>query len=145
MVQYPQYLKLLHTHPFYQIFHLNYTLNPNTVNSEHNNTPLTIRTVSSPVADPQITLPSAAFSTCLPYVAVSPNNLTASPPPQCWEDITAPRNGSAIRLRCFVLRSEILGFPLDSTGYCIKITKANFSRNTLFRFELKPLYEYWGL
>lgn len=77
----------------------------------------------SPAADPPITLPSAAcsdelvaFSTCLPYVAVSPNNRTASPPPQCCEDISAAfRDGSAICLCYFVLRPEILGFPLDST------------------------------
>ncbi|KZV29875.1 hypothetical protein F511_15839 [Dorcoceras hygrometricum] len=56
------------------------------------------------------------FTTCLPYVSVSPNNLTESPPPQCCDDIsTAFSTGSAVCLCYFLLRPGILGFPLNST------------------------------
>ncbi|KAK6130158.1 hypothetical protein DH2020_036074 [Rehmannia glutinosa] len=81
------------------------------------------------------------FSTCLPYVAVSPNNLTDSPPPQCCDDVSAAfGDGSAICLCYFVLRPKILGFPLNSTRL-LSLTsvcpvkdqnsKANFSLETL--------------
>ncbi|KAK6130221.1 hypothetical protein DH2020_036031 [Rehmannia glutinosa] len=81
------------------------------------------------------------FSTCLPYVAVSPNNLTDSPPPQCCDDVSAAfGDGSAICLCYFVLRPKILGFPLNSTrllsltSVCPvkdQTSEANFSLETL--------------
>ncbi|KAL0414507.1 UNVERIFIED_CONTAM: hypothetical protein Sradi_1652400 [Sesamum radiatum] len=56
------------------------------------------------------------FSTCLPYVAVFPNNLTDSPSPLCCDDVAAVfGNGSSVCLCYFLLRPKILGFPLNST------------------------------
>ncbi|XP_073051584.1 non-specific lipid transfer protein GPI-anchored 25 [Primulina eburnea] len=56
------------------------------------------------------------FTTCLPYVSDSPNNLTESPPPQCCDDIsTAFSTGSAVCLCYFLLRPGMLGFPLNSS------------------------------
>ncbi|KAL8485171.1 hypothetical protein ACS0TY_027462 [Phlomoides rotata] len=79
--------------------------------------------LASAVADSPMMLPSTAcsdelvtFSSCLPFIAVSPNNLTDFPPPQCCDDVsTAFLNGSAICLCYFVLQPKILGFPLNST------------------------------
>ncbi|EYU41462.1 hypothetical protein MIMGU_mgv1a018007mg [Erythranthe guttata] len=99
-------------------------------------------------ADAPVTIPSiacsdelVAFSTCLPYVAVPPNNRTDSPPPQCCDQVSSAfRDGSAICLCYFVLRPKILGFPLDSTkilsltSVCAlddRNSEANFSMETL--------------
>ncbi|XP_073124578.1 non-specific lipid transfer protein GPI-anchored 25 [Henckelia pumila] len=81
------------------------------------------------------------FTTCLPYVSVSPNNLTESPPPQCCDDIsTAFSSGSAVCLCYFLLRPGMLGFPLNSsklmtlTSVCPAKhhdSEANFSLETL--------------
>ncbi|KAL7144760.1 hypothetical protein ABFS83_07G033800 [Erythranthe nasuta] len=99
-------------------------------------------------ADASVAIPSVAcsdelvaFSTCLPYVAVPPNNRTDSPPPQCCDQVSSAfRDGSAICLCYFVLRPKILGFPLDSTkilsltSVCAlddRNSEANFSMETL--------------
>ncbi|KAL0348874.1 UNVERIFIED_CONTAM: hypothetical protein Sangu_1115200 [Sesamum angustifolium] len=81
------------------------------------------------------------FSSCLPYVAVFPNNLTDSPSPLCCDDVAAVLgNGSSVCLCYFVLRPKILGFPLNSTkllsltAVCPlkdKSSKADFSLETL--------------
>ncbi|KAI3469597.1 hypothetical protein Pfo_026260 [Paulownia fortunei] len=120
-------------------------------------------TLTSNAADPPLMFPSAAcsdklvtFSTCLPYVAVSPNNLTDCPPPQCCDEVSgAFRDGSAICLCYFVLRPKILGFPLNSTKL-LSLTsvcpqkdqnpKANFSLETLCSGSavLPPLHSITG-
>ncbi|KAL3648989.1 hypothetical protein CASFOL_005392 [Castilleja foliolosa] len=79
--------------------------------------------IASAAANPPVVSPSmncsdklVAFSTCLPYVAVAPNNLSDSPPPQCCNEVSAAfSDGSAICLCYIVLRPAILGFPLNST------------------------------
>ncbi|KAL2229929.1 UNVERIFIED_CONTAM: hypothetical protein Sindi_1587300 [Sesamum indicum] len=104
--------------------------------------------VTSTTADSPPTTGSAAcsdelvtFSTCLPYVAVFPNNLTDSPSQLCCDDVAAVLgNGSSVCLCYFVVRPKILGFPLNSTkllsltSVCPlkdKSSKADFSLETL--------------
>ncbi|KAK4425650.1 hypothetical protein Salat_1759000 [Sesamum alatum] len=104
--------------------------------------------VASTAEDLPLSNPSAAcsdelvtFSTCLPYVAVFPNNLTDSPSPLCCDDVAAVfGNGSYICLCYVLLRPKILGFPLNSTkllsltSVCPlkdRSSKANFSLETL--------------
>ncbi|EPS73212.1 hypothetical protein M569_01548, partial [Genlisea aurea] len=56
------------------------------------------------------------FSSCLPYVAVSPNNVSESAPSRCCEVVVeAFRDGSAVCFCYLVSRPSILGFPLNST------------------------------
>ncbi|KAL6522661.1 hypothetical protein OROHE_016508 [Orobanche hederae] len=81
------------------------------------------------------------FSACLPFVAVSPNNLTNSPPPQCCDILSAAfGDDSAICLCYLVLRPGILGFPLNSTNLLSltsvcplkdQTSRANFSLKAL--------------
>ncbi|PIN22561.1 hypothetical protein CDL12_04714 [Handroanthus impetiginosus] len=81
------------------------------------------------------------FSTCLPYVAVSPNNLTDSPPPQCCDDVSAAfGNDSAICLCYFVVRPEILGFPLNSTKlFSLTSVCPVKDQNSMANFSLETL------
>lgn len=69
-------------------------------------------------------LPSAACSdklvtfssSCLPFIAVFPHNLTGFPPPQCCEEFSAAVGGdSAVCLLYAALQQRIVEFPIDST------------------------------
>lgn len=80
-------------------------------------------TLTSVTAHSPAMLPSATcsdelvtFSSCLPYIAVFPHNLTDFPPPQCCDDFsTAFGSDSAVCLCYFALQQKSNEFPINST------------------------------
>ncbi|GER31054.1 lipid-transfer protein [Striga asiatica] len=81
------------------------------------------------------------FSTCLPYVAAAPNNLTSSPPPSCCNEVSAAfGDGSADCLCYMVRRPDFLGFPLNSTKLMSLTSVCPLKkRNSTASFSLEKL------
>lgn len=93
--------------------------------------------VQSPACSDEL----VTFSSCLPYVAVSPNNLTDSPPTQCCDAVSAAfLNGSEICLCFFFRRPNMLGFPLNASKLVSLTSVCPLKgRNSRTKFSLEAI------